>query len=153
MPFERYFANAALRSARGKAANVKSPLPATEPSLLAGARNYRKSCAFCHGLPDIPKTDVQEGMYPPPPPLLSGKGVTDDPVGETHWVVQNGIRMTGMPAFDRVFSDDELWQISQLLLHANALPSTVQQLLKEPDSVPVEPGSGSSSTASSEARQ
>src|ERR1035441_1884497 len=36
-------------------------------------------------------TPTAKGMYPPPPQLMYGKGVTDDKVGETHWKVANGI--------------------------------------------------------------
>ena len=79
-------------------------------------------------------------MYPSPPMLLSGKGVTDDPPGETHWVVQNGIRMTGMPAFAGTFTDEKLWQVTLLLAHAHDLPRSVQDALRQPDEVPVASG-------------
>jgi hypothetical protein len=50
-------------------------------------------------------------MYPHIPPLLPpSKGVTDDAVGETHWVVKNGIRFSGMPSFGTKLSETELWQ-------------------------------------------
>jgi mono/diheme cytochrome c family protein len=76
-------------------------------------------------------------MYPPPPPLLTGKGVTDDPAGRTHWVIQHGIRMTGMPSFQGTLSEDELWQLALLLAGAHNLPPSVQELLRQPDAVPV----------------
>jgi mono/diheme cytochrome c family protein len=69
-------------------------------------------------------------MFPPPPQLLPPKkGVTDDPVGETHWKVKNGIRLTGMPGFVDSLSDTELWQVSLLLLHAHELPPAAQEAL------------------------
>jgi mono/diheme cytochrome c family protein len=137
MPFEKMFAQAALHAHRKDAANVQPPIAPNEANLLAGARAYRNSCAVCHSLPEHGKTDLQAGMYPSPPMLLSGKGVTDDPPGETHWVIRNGIRMTGMPAFADTFNDEKLWQVTLLLAHANDLPPSVQQILREPDSVPV----------------
>jgi hypothetical protein len=42
--------------------------------------------------------------------LLKGKGVTDDPVDETYWKVANGIRLTGMPAYQGFLTNDQLWQ-------------------------------------------
>jgi mono/diheme cytochrome c family protein len=70
-------------------------------------------------------------MYPPPPQLWAPDGgVSDDPVGETHWVVQNGIRLTGMPGFAGALSDKELWQVSLLLAKANALPPAARQALR-----------------------
>jgi mono/diheme cytochrome c family protein len=138
MPLERYFAKTVMHSAAKQGADVRSPIEPTEANLLAGAHNYRSTCATCHSLPGIGKTDIQKGMYPPPPLLLTGKGVTDDPVGVTHWVIKNGIRMTGMPSFAAAFTDQDLWELSLLLARANQLPASVQELLKKPDSVPVE---------------
>ena len=64
-------------------------------------------------------------MFPKPPQLFDGKGVTDDPVGETYWKVSNGIRLTGMPAFFGSLTDEQLWQVSQLLANAKKLPAGV----------------------------
>jgi thiosulfate dehydrogenase len=47
-------------------------------------------------------------MYPKPPQLFHGKGVTDDPVSESYWKVANGIRLTGMPAFKTKLSDTQV---------------------------------------------
>jgi hypothetical protein len=51
--------------------------------------------------------------------------VTDDPEGITFWKVTNGIRMTGMPGFQKTLSDTERWQLTMLLAHADALPAPV----------------------------
>jgi thiosulfate dehydrogenase len=142
MPFEHTLAHAALHAKVEKAANVQPPVEVTEATLLSGARTYRAACAVCHGLPGSGKTTLQKGMYPDPPDLLNGKGVTDDPVGSTHWVVQHGIRMTGMPSFESTFSDTQLWEVSLLLTRAHELPASVDQLLRKPDLVPIETGDG-----------
>ena len=137
MPFETYLAQTGLRSVTNRAGAVPSPVPAAESNLMTGANTYRNACAECHGLPNMARTSVQQNMFPSPPSLLSGKGVTDDPVGRTHWVVANGIRMTGMPAFQNLYSDEELWDVSQLLAHAGDLPPAVLEMLDKPDAVPV----------------
>ncbi len=74
-------------------------------------------------------TATAKGMYPPPPKLLQGKGVTDDPVGITYWKIANGIRLTGMPAYGGSLSDVQIWQISQLLAHAHELPASVHEIV------------------------
>ena len=71
-------------------------------------------------------------MYPKPPQLFKGHGVTDDPVGETYWKVANGIRLTGMPAYTNALSETEMWQISLLLANADKLPPQVRALLQQP---------------------
>jgi thiosulfate dehydrogenase len=133
MPFEKYLANRALHAVIGKAADKPSPVDASEPNLKSGATVYRQDCAVCHGLPGQGLTNIAKGMFPKPPQLFHGKGVTDDPVGETFWKVQNGIRLTGMPAFQGSLTDDQIWQVSQLLVHADKLPETVKNELNRKD--------------------
>src|SRR5512140_198802 len=99
MPFEKFLANRALHAVVAKAADQPSPVEANEATLKNGASIYRENCAGCHGLPGQPITAIAKGMFPKPPQLFEGKGVTDDQVGETFWKVQNGIRLTGMPGF------------------------------------------------------
>ena len=130
MPFEKFLANRALHAVVGKAAHRPSPVDASEANLRAGAMVYREDCAVCHGVPGEGPTNIAQGMFPKPPELFRGKGVTDDPVGETFWKVQNGIRLTGMPGFHGRLSDAEMWQVSQLLANAGKLPESVQNDLK-----------------------
>jgi mono/diheme cytochrome c family protein len=108
-------------------------LDAAEPNLLIGATLYRNNCAVCHGLPGQETTSIAAGMFPKPPQLLHGKGVTDDPVGETFWLVQNGIRLTGMPGFKASMSETQMWQVSQLLAQADKLPEGVRAELLRKD--------------------
>ena len=56
---------------------------------------------------------------------------TDVPVGKTYWKVANGIRLTGMPAFGKVLSDTEMWQVSMLLKNADKeMPDPVMKILQ-----------------------
>jgi thiosulfate dehydrogenase len=128
-PFEKKIAQAALKARVSKEAPKTSPVDASPENLLAGARLYGKYCAFCHGSKGTPKTLAAVGMYPPPPQLMQGKGVTDDPVGETYWKVANGIRLTGMPAYQKSLSETELWQVSQMLANAEHLPPGAEALM------------------------
>jgi mono/diheme cytochrome c family protein len=132
LPLERAIAGAALRSAIGAVAEQPSPVAADEINLAAGARVYREQCAICHGEWGRPQSAIARGMFPTPPQLLPPrKGVTDDAVGETYWKVKNGIRLTGMPGFVDSLSDQQLWQVSQLLLHAHELPQAAQDALRQ----------------------
>jgi mono/diheme cytochrome c family protein len=81
-------------------------------------------------------------MYPKPPRLLEGKGVTDDPAGESYWKVANGIRLTGMPGFHGALTDTQMWQVSLLVAQADKLPKSVaDSLTAVPTSaVPLAPG-------------
>lgn len=134
-PMERRLASMALKARISKEAPKDSPIPASESNLMEGARLYRDNCAVCHGMSAGAKTPIAKGMYPTPPQLLKGKGVSDDPSGETWWKLKNGIRLTGMPAFGDSLADTQLWQVSLLLANSNKLPAAVSAYLA--DSSPV----------------
>jgi len=129
IPFEKLLASKALHARLEKEMPEKSPIEPTEANLLAGAAVYQQHCAVCHGLPGEGKTAIAEGMFPRPPQLFRGKGVTDDEPEETYWKVANGIRLTGMPGFRATLKDDQLWQVSLLLAKAHELPEPVTQAL------------------------
>ncbi len=140
MPFEKMLANKALHARVEKEMPKTVPIAADDAAYAAGAQIYRDNCAICHGLPNQPKTGIATGEYPAPPQLFQGKGVTDDPAGETYWKAANGIRLTGMPAFDKSLSTTQLWQVSLLLANADKLPANVQQTLAAPlQAAPPEP--------------
>jgi len=129
MPFERVLSHMALNAHIAKQATVQSPVKADETAYLAGAQVYKQHCAMCHGLPGQPPTDFETTMFPEPPQLFRGKGVTDDPTSESYWKTANGIRLTGMPAFKTKLTDTQIWQVSQLLAHGNEIPDSVKKLL------------------------
>jgi thiosulfate dehydrogenase len=124
MPFEKRLARMALHARLEREMPAKAPIPLDEDNLVAGARIYVQHCAVCHGLPGGQQTAIAEGEFPKPPQLFRGKGVTDDPAGETYWKVANGIRLTGMPGFEKSLSTDQMWQVSLLLANADKLPAS-----------------------------
>jgi len=107
-----------------------SPVAAEEKSYLSGAEIYKENCAVCHGLPDQPKTRIAEGMFPPPPQLFHGTGVSDDPASETYWKAENGIRLTGMPGFKGRLTETQIWQVSVLLANSDKISDSVKVALK-----------------------
>ena len=116
------------------------PFGTSEEVYEAGAKVYVTSCANCHGTPghDSP---YARWMFPPAPQLWKKHGsrnvvgVSDDEAGETYWKVKNGIRLTGMPAYQHVYSTAEMWDVSLLLKNADqALPDPVMKILSAGDS-------------------
>jgi len=133
MPFEKKLANMALNARVKKEMPHQAPIQADETNFTAGAQIYLQHCAVCHGTPGKPQTAIGAGEFPKPPLLFKGKGVTDDEPGETYWKVANGIRLTGMPAFDKHLSPTEMWQVSLLLANADKLPPSVTAILNNPN--------------------
>lgn len=129
MPFEKSFARMALHARLDKEMPKTVPIAADEAAFTAGAQIYKDHCAVCHGLPGQPQTAIATGMFPKPPKLMQGTGVTDDPPGETYWKVAGGIRMTGMPGFSNSLSTTQMWQVSLLCANADKLPDSAKQIL------------------------
>lgn len=132
MPFEKKLAHMALDARIEKDAPKSAPIQPTDENMLAGAHVYRTNCAICHGLPGQAESPTSKGMFPRPPQLFKGIGVTDDPAGETYWKVANGIRLTGMPSYTGALSDIAMWQVSLVLAHADKLPGNAATVLAQP---------------------
>src|SRR5258705_6240756 len=132
MPFERKVAKLALHAYLGKVPHPNPPVPSDEANLLAGAKVYKEDCAVCHGLLGEPHNAIGNGMFPKPPLLFRGVGVTDDENWGTYTKVSGGIRMTGMPGFKDRLSDAQMWQVSVLLKTADKLPASVKAELAPP---------------------
>ena len=127
MPFERKFASMALHSYMNKLPHPNPAVPEDEKNFLEGAKVYKDNCAVCHGLPGEPKNAIASGMFPKPPQLFKGVGVTDDEAWETYWKVADGIRMTGMPGFKDSLGETKMWQVSILLKDADKSPASVKR--------------------------
>jgi thiosulfate dehydrogenase len=137
-PFEKQVVKLPL-NARIEREPKTAPFGTSEDVFESGAHIYRAQCADCHGIPDH-DVPFAKHMYPSAPQLWKkhGKdnlvvGVSDDEASETYWKVANGIRLTGMPAFNHVLSDTQMWQVSLLLKNADKdLPNPVTQILDAP---------------------
>lgn len=105
----------------------------TVPDLTDPARfkngfvHYHAMCASCHSAPGVSMSEIGQGLNPSPP-LLARVGAEDEPE-ELFWVIQNGIKMTGMPAFGVTHTDDDLWSIVAFLRQMGSLSSEQYQAL------------------------
>lgn len=100
------------------------PFAGNEQVYETGAQIYSAECAGCHGTPGH-DSDFAQWMYPKAPQLWKKHakgnvvGVSDDEPGETFWKVKNGIRLTGMPSFEHVMSEEQIWDVTLLLKAAD----------------------------------
>jgi mono/diheme cytochrome c family protein len=97
--------------------STANPLAPTQENIRAGQLNFGSYCMVCHGL-DGQNTGVPfaDKMEPPVPPLTS-PSVQAYSDGQLHWIIQNGIAPSGMPASKTVFHDEEVWQIVLYIRH------------------------------------
>jgi len=106
LPFEATLAGAGLYGRIRKEAPNRDVSHFTTLELVSGADLYQKNCAVCHGLPNQAVPAIGQGEFPRPPQLFTIDGrVSDDPAGVSYWKVKNGIRLTGMPAFEKTLTD------------------------------------------------
>jgi mono/diheme cytochrome c family protein len=101
--------------APASAKKLKNPLTANEENISAGRILFNKNCASCHGEDGKAKTDVADAMTVKPTDLtgMMMHGITD---GEIYWVITNGIRKSGMPAFNKSTAK-ERWQMTIYVKH------------------------------------
>ena len=95
----------------------KNPTPDTPESAKAGGGHFQHHCQVCHGL-DGHGTGVPFAKkMDPPVPDLSTKDVQDYSDGQLKWIIQNGIGPSGMPGWQGILDDNEMWLVVRYLRH------------------------------------
>jgi cytochrome c553 len=84
--------------------------PLEDPALIAlGAGHYASACTPCHAAPGQQASATMRAMVPAPPHIE--RAVPHWQPNEMHWIVENGIKMSGMPAWPAAGRDDEVWAV------------------------------------------
>ena len=91
-----------------------SPPTNLQQSIAEGDKLYATDCSMCHGSDGHTPSDSGRGMYPRASDLTSPL-VQSYADRELFWIVKNGIRLSGMPAFGRVESDEHIWNLVNYL--------------------------------------
>jgi len=127
--WERHLAMSAVDAYTDKhAGNITSPVLPSAENLIDGMKLYTMNCAGCHGSLDKKPSPQSGSFYPPPPQLVLHP--PDDPDAHNYFVIRNGIRYTGMPAWDKVLSDQDMWKVTIFLSHMEKLPGPAQDYWK-----------------------
>lgn len=119
---------AATRSIEKHASSRTNPTTGPD-AVQAGLIHFKENCVMCHGAPGVPEDELGMGLNPPAPDLTLPQiqKMTD---GQIFWVIQNGIRMTGMPAFGPTHNEREIWTMVAFVRHLPEITSAEQQALK-----------------------
>ena len=104
--------------------DVPPALGERQVSVKEGERLFGTECGACHGNSGHNPTDAGRWMYPRAADLTSpdSQSYFDR---ELFWIVKNGIRLSGMPAFGKVESDEHIWD---LVFYVRSLPTTNPQV-------------------------
>ncbi len=110
-----------------KAPKTKLP-PTANPA--KGFEHYKSTCLHCHGAPDSPREAWAKHMLPLPPHLQE-EDTQQMPDGQLFYIVSNGIRMTGMPAFSPDHSQEDIWNMVAIVRGLNRLTEDQKQQLQK----------------------
>jgi len=100
-----------------EARKMANPVAATPQSLHEGELHFADHCAVCHGNDGGGQTLFGLGLYPKPPDMrrAATQSLSD---GELFWIIENGVRFTGMPAFSgHGGAEEDSWRLVLFIRH------------------------------------
>ena len=127
---ETYVAKTARRlSVPASERDAKNPFAPTAEVLSDARAHFADHCATCHGNDGSGKTQIGQNLYPKPPDmrLPDTQSLTD---GEIYYVIHNGIRLTGMPAWGTEEKDEESWKLVLFIRHLPRLTPAEEREMK-----------------------
>ena len=105
------------------APDAHNPIQPTDENLMAGMKIYQAGCAGCHGDIVHPRVDFGAGFYPRSPQFV--EDAPDMPENQNFFIIQHGVRLSGMPAWKSTLKEPDIWQVTTFLSHMDKLPPQV----------------------------
>jgi mono/diheme cytochrome c family protein len=131
---ERQLAMSAMdNSVERHAPRINNPVPPTDDNLIEGLKIYTMNCALCHGGIDRQPSTLANSFYPPPPNFILHP--PDDEEWHVFYVIRNGVRYTGMPAWDKTLTEPDIWKATAFITRIEKLPPVVQEFWKKSSGV------------------
>ena len=101
---------------------MANPIPTSAQSVADGQAHFADHCATCHANDGSGDTEIGRGFYPPAPDmrLPMTQQLSD---GELFYVIEHGIRFTGMPGWSNgtKAGEESSWQLVHFIRHLSAL--------------------------------
>ena len=140
-PTETVIASHAFDASMEKhAPRVNNPVPPTDDNIIQGMKIYTMNCATCHGGMDKKPSVLHSSLYPPPPQLLLDP--IDDPEWHIFYAIRTGVRYTGMPAWNKALSEQDIWKVTAFLSRVDKLPPGAKDYWQKTFGVSPEPSGG-----------
>lgn len=98
----------------------KNPIASSPDAIKEGAEHFQHHCQICHGLDGHASGVPFAAQMSPPVPDLGDKDTQEYTDGQLHWIIENGIAPSGMPAWKGIVEDDEMWK---MVLYMRSLPA------------------------------
>ncbi len=111
-----------------RAPEVPNPVSPTDDNLVAGMKIYQANCATCHGDVHRPEAMLADALYPRAPQFVDD--APDMPENQNFYIIQHGVRLSGMPAWGQTLNAQQMWQVTTFLSHMDKLPPQVSDAWK-----------------------
>lgn len=124
-----------------QSSDIEPPAGLDDPARIAlGAAHFAGGCAPCHGAPGEPQSPLALAMTPHPP-MLASVIPTWEP-RHLFWIVQHGVKFSGMPAWATQARPDEVWAVVAFLRRLPELDVTEYRRLAYGPETPQEASLG-----------
>ena len=122
--WERALARMAVGASVARIApRTPNPLRSSRDVLLAGLKVYRDACSGCHGGPLRPSEWGSSDFYPRVPQFA--RTPPRKPDWQLYWIVQHGVRYSGMAGWGNQIPDSSIWQVVSFLTRLDSLPPAI----------------------------
>jgi mono/diheme cytochrome c family protein len=132
------------------APDTKNPLQPTDDTLMAGMKTYQSDCAGCHGDVQHARVAFGDAFYPRAPQFA--EDAPDMPENQNFYIIQHGVRLSGMPAWGKMLNEQQIWQLTTFMSHMDKLPPAVASAWKTAANVP-EAGASSDSGSQTQPKE
>ena len=114
------------------AREMANPIPANPEVLSEAMEHFADHCAFCHSNDGSGNTAIGKGLYPKTPNMREA-GTQNLSDGELYYIIHNGVRFTGMPAFgkDDGQQDPDSWKLVRFIRHLPQITDEELSRMKE----------------------
>jgi len=106
-----------------RAPETHNPIQPTDANLVGGMKIYQSNCSGCHGDIQHSHAGFGDAFYPRAPQFV--EDTPDMPENQNFYLVQHGIRLSGMPAWKGTLSNQETWEVITFLSHMDKLSPQV----------------------------
>jgi mono/diheme cytochrome c family protein len=106
---------------------LRNPIVPSTENIRGGMEHFSYHCAACHSDDGGGHTVFGKGLYPKPPDLRAA-GTQNKSDGELYYTIDNGVRLSGMPAFSGTHTAAQTWRLVLFIRH---LPQITAEELNE----------------------
>jgi mono/diheme cytochrome c family protein len=112
------------------AKETKNPFPVTEANMTEAREHFVEHCSTCHGIDGRGNTVIGRNLYPKVPPMTDAntQQLTD---GELFYIISNGVRFTGMPAWGGEDTPESIWALVAFIRRLPKLSPEEIKLMQE----------------------